>query len=238
MASPLYAKDGKIYCKDYMEVYIPKEYFANGLATNEGNSIETLGIVYARVYENGNAGKMQLINLPASVKFNNYDFEESSITIHGKTIDVMVLKYLKDSYVIHQTLTNGREVAEAFLSMVLGGKVPKTLRYEQILDMWWKNLEISGISFKVPSKMFELIIAAIYRNPNNVKERFGQLYGKEANPDGSNYKTDNVRNVVKNLSTFSGIVFEDISSMLTSAVNNSTDGVEEPISPLEKIIYY
>lgn len=83
-----------------------------------------------------------------------------------------------------------------------------------------------------------MIIASIYRNPNNPKERYGQLYGKQHNPTGYDYSTENVREVVKNLSTFSGMVFEDIGSMITSGINNTANNVDESISPLEKVIHY
>ena len=134
--------------------------------------------------------------------------------------------------------TNGREVAEAFLESILSGKLPKTLNYEKIIDMWWRNLEISGVSFKVPSKIFEMIIATIYRSPNDPKKRYGQYYGKQVHPDGYDYKTGNVRNVVKDLSTFSGMVFEDMGTMISNGINNSIENIDEPISPLEKIIHY
>ena len=106
------------------------------------------------------------------------------------------------------------------------------------MNQWWKNLEMAGISYKVPSQMFEMIIAANYRDPHNQKKRYGQVYGKQEVPDEFGYKPQNVRETVKNLSTFSGMVFEDISTMITNGLNNSKDNVEEPISPLEKIIHY
>lgn len=234
----LYANSGKIYCNDYMEIYIPASYFKDGIAINNGSSIETIGIVYTRTYLNGKEGEIKLLNLPIIVNLMVYEFKQETIKVHGTSLDVMTLMYLKDSYVLHQTVTKGREVAEAFLGSIMAGKLPRTLSYPQVINMWWRNLEIAGISFKVPSKIYEMIIASIYRNPNNPKERYGQYYGKQTNPDGYDYVTDNVRNVVKNLSTFSGMVFEDIGTMITSGINNSVEGIDEPVSPLEKIIHY
>jgi hypothetical protein len=150
----------------------------------------------------------------------------------------MVLQYVKDAYVFHQTLTQGREVAETFLQMVLAGKVPKTISYMKLIDIWWKNLSIAGVNFKVPSKIYEMILASIYRNPNNQKERYGQYIGRQSVTSGLDYKTNNVREVVKNLSTFSGMVFEDMNAMITNGINNSINGIEEQESPLEKIIHY
>ena len=235
----LYAKDGKIFCNEYMEIYVPLEYFKdNEYAVNKGVTVETLGIVYARSFPNGEEGPIKLMNLPIVVEFSLYEFKYETIKIHDINLEVMTLQYPKDSYVFHQTLEKGRTVAESFLSSILAGKLPKTLYYPDIINKWWRNLDIASVSFKVPSKIFEMIIAAIYRNPRNTKERYGQYYGRQSNPNGYDYKTGNVREVVKDLSTFTGMVFEDISSMISNGINNSINENDEPVSPLEKIIHY
>lgn len=236
----LYANNGKIYCNDYFEIYIPLSYFNEKpiQATNMGNNIESIGICFCREFPNGQVGDLKLLNIPTIVNFMNYDSSETTIDANGKSIPVLALKYIKDSYILHQTTTKGRTVAGEFLDMVLGAKVPDCINYNKLLDIWWRNLEMSGISYKVPSKIYELILASIYRNPHNPKERYGQYYGKQTNPNGYDYKRENVRNVVKNLSTFSGMVFEDMSTMITSGLNNSMENIDEPVSPLEKIIHY
>lgn len=238
MSSPFYAKDGKIHCSEYMELYIPSSYFEDGIAKNNGSSIETLGILYMRVFKDGTPGPIQMLNLPVRINVMLYEFQQETIRVPSGAIDVMTLQYLKDAYVLHQTVQKGREVAESFLSVMLSGKLPRTLNYDQIINMWWRNLEISGVSFKVPSKVFEMIIATIYRSPNNQKVRYGQYYGRSSSATGYEYKTGNVQAVVRDLSTFSGMVFEDISTMISNGINNSIEGVEEPVSPLEKIIHY
>ncbi len=236
----LYAKEGKIYCNEYMEIYIPVEYFDNKsrFAVNEGSAVETIGILYTRSFPGGNEGKIQLLKLPVVVKLMLYDFRYETIKVHGKSLDVMTLQYMKDSYVLHQTVQKGREVAEAFLASMLSGKLPRTLNYSKIIDLWWRNLEISGVSFKVPSKIYEMIIATIYRNPHDRKKRYGQYYGAQSNPTGYDYVTGDVRSVVKDLSTFSGMVFEYISKMISNGIINSIEDNEEAVSPLEKIIKY
>lgn len=234
----LYAKDGKIHCNEYVEIYIPKSYFESGFAQNVGASIETFGLCYIKSFPNGNDGPIKLFNVPTVINLIIYDFSNTSISIYGKEIDVLALKYPKDSYIMNQSVVKGREVAESFLATVLNGKLPLTLKYDDLIDFWWRNLEISGVSFKVPSKIYEMVLAAIYRDPSNLKRRYGQKYGSQTNPNGHDYATGNVRSVVRNLSTFSGMIFEDISSMITSGIDNSLNEIQEPESPLEKIIHY
>ena len=122
--------------------------------------------------------------------------------------------------------------------MILNGKVPKCLNYAKIIDIWWKNCIISNTDSKCVTKVFELVLAAMYRSGEDFKHPYRQVYGKRTEQVGYDYATGNVRDVVESLSTFSGMVFEDISRMITSGINNSIEGVEEPVSPFEKIIHY
>lgn len=234
----LYAKDGKIYCSDYMELYIPKDYFDNGVASNKGSYIETFGVVMIKGFPGGNEGPIQMLKIPVIVKFMMYESRDEIIKVKDKSIPVTTLQYPKDSYVLHQSITKGREVAEHFLSTELNGKLPNTLNYADLIDLWWSNMEMAGMNYKVPSAMYEMIYATTYRDPNNPNRRYGQHYGRQTNPTGLDYAKENVRSVVRDLSTFAGFVFEDMSTMITNGINNDLNNVEEPESPLEKIIHY
>jgi hypothetical protein len=234
----LYGKEGKLYNSAYCEIYVPMDYFEDKFAVDQGVTIETLGLLFIRQIPDGKEGPIQLLNVPTMITLNTYDTSEGEITVHGRHLKVMVCRYLKDSYIMAQYVVQGRERAEDFVKLVLAGKVPNCLRYPKLIDIWWRNLEVSGVSFHIPSKIYELILATVYRDPNNQKRRYGEVYGNQDDPDGYSYKTGNVREIVANLSTFSGIVYEDINKMITNGVNNTLEGIDEPISPLEKIISY
>ena len=240
MVNMLYSSDGKIYNKSYCEIYIPMTYFdaKNKFATNNGLVISTFGLLFIQEFISGTPQGIKLLNIPTVININVYETEEGSIDIHGKNVKVLISKYIKDSFMFFEYVTQGREVAESFLSLVMNGKLPHTLDYAKLSNIWWKNLELSGVSFKVPSKIYEMIIAAIYRLPQNFKERFGEYYGKHSNSNGYKYSTGNIRDIVENSSTFAGLVYEDINRMITSGINNSIEGIEEPVSPLEKLISY
>lgn len=240
MASMLYSSEGKIYNKSYCEIYVPTDYFdaKSRFATNNGLVINTFGLIYIQEFINGSPQGIKLLNIPTVISINIYETDEGSITINGRKINVLISKYIKDSFMFFEYVTQGRQVAESFLSYMLNGKLPDTLDYAKLANIWWKNLELSDVSFKVPSKIYELIIASIYRNPNDFKQRFGEYYGKSSKSNGYNYNTGDIRDIVESLSTFSGLIYEDINRMITSGINNSIEGIEEPISPLEKLISY
>jgi len=233
----LYAKDNEIYASKYLEIYIPESYVDDELAFNRGTYYETFGVCNIRGFENGKPDKLQILALPMMCNLMLYESEKTSITIHDNSLDVITLKYPKDSRIMHQSVTKNVGNATAFLDKMLSGRLPHTLNYLNLINIWWKNLEFSGVSYNVPSKIYELIISAIYRSPSNNKQRYGQYFGT-GEGNGYDYKAQNVRNAVKNLSTFSGMTFEAINEMISSGVDNSLNNIEEPVSPLEKIIHY
>lgn len=237
--SDLYAKDNDIWCREYTELYIPKSYFEEKVAENRGDTIETFGVIYFRTFVNDKPGKLKRIDIPATISIINSTYTDSVITITGVgELPVMAVKFMPNSPMFHQTLEQGRLVAEKFLHMMINGKLPHTLSYDELINLWWKNLEISGVTFQVPSKIYEMIIATVYRDSHNTKQRFGQWVGKQVTANWYAYVTGSIREIVKNLSTFSGMVFEDMGNMISSGIANSIDNVEEPISPLEKLIHY
>jgi hypothetical protein len=235
----LYAKDDRLYNSEYCEIYIPKSYFKdNRYAKNIGSAVEVFGLIYIRKFTGGKPGSIDFIDLPTNLEIQLYGSKEDVIKINGKSIDVVVLQFLENSFIMRQTTGKGREIAENFLDYVMKGKLPETLSYLELIDIWWNNLTLADVDFKIPSKMYEMILAAIYRSPKDMKMRFGQYLGLNANTDPYSYVTGNVRDIVESLSTFSGIIYEDIKRMITSGINNSLAGVEEPVSPLEKIMHY
>lgn len=230
----LYTKEHLCYAKDYIEIYIPLDYFEDDLAVNKGNRISTFGLLFVK----GKTGDYFFIDVPVTIDLQLYDSEDTEITIKGKKIPVKALKYMKDSLVFDPSIVQTFNDGEKWVTMILNGKVPKCLNYAKIIDIWWKNCIISNTDSKCVTKVFELVLAAMYRSGEDFKHPYRQVYGKRTEQVGYDYATGNVRDVVESLSTFSGMVFEDISRMITSGINNSIEGVEEPVSPFEKIIHY
>jgi len=233
----LYAREGKLYASQFLEIYVPTDYEEDNFMVDQGITVETFGLLFVRGITDGIEGPIQLLNIPTMITIQVYDSSSGTINVHGQQVDVMICRYLPNSLVMGQTIIEGRDKAETFLKLVMAGKLPRVLNYGRLADIWWRNLEISGISFNVPSKIYELILATVYRARGNPKKRYGEIYGK-GNSSGYDYETASVRDIVASLSTFSGIAFEYMNKMITSGINNSLEGVEEPISPLEKIIHY
>lgn len=239
----IYAKDGKLFAAVPLEICVPEEYFDQNsqlaFAVTQGDNLETFGLLFIRSVEHGEPGPLKLFNVPTIIRINVYESEPGqTVSFHGNRVDVRIYRYLPGAEIMSQYIVQGREQAEAFVHAVISGKLPKVLNYPRLIDIWWKNLEISGVSFKVPSKIYELILATVYRDPHDNKKRFGQTYGKSASGEGYGYYTGKLQDIVANLSTFSGFIFENMGQMINNGILNSLEGVDEPTSPLEKIIFY
>ena len=91
----LYAKNAKLYADEDMEFYIPMAYFEkNRYATNMGEYVETIGIIYTKT----NNGNYQLFTVPATIKLYVYTIREDEIEINGSHMNVYVLEYVKDCH--------------------------------------------------------------------------------------------------------------------------------------------
>lgn len=83
-------------------------------------------------------------NLLMICNFLFFESEPTALNIHDNSIDVISLKYPKDSHIIHQSLPKNINTTITFLDKILSGKLKNTLNYLKIINIWWKNVEFSG----------------------------------------------------------------------------------------------
>lgn len=96
---------------------------------------------------------------------------------------------------------------------------------------------MNGVHLGVPSVIEELILSATYRDKNDLTKKFSNTIGKDPTKVSQfDYKMVSVRQICQFTSTFTGITFEDIDSMITSSLNRARNKTEEKPSPIEKII--
>ena len=148
-----------------------------------------------------------------------------------------VIKYLKDANIMQSMIFEDDTNATMFLQCILSGDLPKIIPYSKILEVWMKNQELNNVNFGVSSCYLELILSVMYRNPNNMTEKFAKI---ASNKDVSDYDyaAGSIRQICQYNSTFSALTFEDIDSMITTSLNRSRDKIKENPSPVEQIIKY
>lgn len=227
--------------KPYCEFYIPTKYFegVSGFATDFGTTIKTMGVFDIAFFENDKLTETKVMNLPSWITIYAYDFEIKNVKLPGNEEEVQckVMKYFKGNKVMNATIIEDSENAEMYLKFIVNGKVPSSVPYDKSLEMWRKNQVLNGVHLGVPSVIEELILSATYRDKNDLTKKFAYTIGKDPkNVSQFDYKMASVRQICQFTSTFTGVTFEDIDSMITSSLNRTRNKLEEKPSPIEKII--
>ena len=121
------------------------------------------------------------------------------------------------------------------LKMITSGNLPEIIPYSKCLDVWRKNQELNEVHFGVSSCYLEIILSTMFRNPNNLSQKFSAI---ASNKDVSDYDyaTASIRQICQYNSTFTALTFEDFDSMLTTSLNRTRLHKQEVDSPLEQII--
>jgi predicted RNA-binding protein with PUA domain len=243
MIKDLISDDGKniIFNGNYMEIYIPKIYFENNkLAENSGSSIRVFGLLNARAFTDKNVPmKLETINIPTMITIYPNDIETKDLTLMddgSEPESFCIAKFYKGNLIMKNKIPQDAGNVELFLDILFRGKIPKTIPYSQVLKIWQKNLEINGVKLGVTSTILEIIISEIYRDAKKPEQTFAKVIGKNPSTSEFDYKTANIREICARNSTFAALTFEDMDSMITSALNINKYNKQETESPIEKII--
>lgn len=228
---------------EYMEAYIPLSFFKSGLAENYGERINVLGLINVREFDKSNKPlKLETLNFPSMVNIYPTEVSESKgITLipGNPAEDYLVAKFYRGDKFMDSAVKSDSTYVELFLNLLLRGKIPHSIPYTKVLNLWEKNLEINQVHLGVPNSILELIIREVYRNPEKPEEPFAKFIGKD--PYGISeycYGTANMRTICARNSTFAAMTFEDFDSMVNYSLNRSKYNKDETISPIEKIISY
>jgi hypothetical protein len=243
MLSQMVRDDGEniIFTGEYMEAYIPNFYFEGKLAEDYGQSIRVFGLFNVRVFSKGKPMKLETFNVPTMIYMHPSEMEKRKDLqlIPGDDNDVetyMVAKFYTGNIIMPNSIPQDASNVELFLDVLTRGKVPKTIPYSQVLQVWQKNLALNGVKLGVTSTVLEIIISEIYRNKKKPEETFSKIIGKDPKTSEFAYRTANIREICARNSTFAALTFEDMDQMITSSLNINKYNKQESSSPIEKII--
>lgn len=230
-----------VFNGNYMEAYIPEFYFESKMAENYGSSLRVFGLFNVRAYnEKGAPYELETFNQPTLIYIFPSEIEKKDLQLipgeDGEVETYYVAKFYKGNKLMKNSIPQDASNVELFLNLICRGKIPKTIPYNQILEIWQKNLSINGVKLGVTATVLEVIISEIYRNKKKPEETFAKLIGKEPKTSQYAYKTANIREICARNSTFAALTFEDLDQMITSSLNINKYNKTETESPIEKII--
>ena len=224
----------------YCEFYIPMYYFddTRKFAEDLNTEISVLGIFSVGLFENGKLYDTKILNLPTMITINVYDSELREVKMpNDEILQCKVVKYIKDQKIMKSTLFEDDVNSKKYLKFITSGYLPKFLPYSKTRQIWEKNQTLNGVDFGVSSLYLELILSVVYRNPNDLSQKFSTIASNEGVSD-FDYTTASIRQICQYNSTFTALTFEDFDSMATSSLNKSRNKMKERYSPVEDIIKY
>lgn len=231
--------DNFIFTGNYLEMYIPAFYFESQLAENYGNALRVFGLFTIKVSDDKKkGGQLETFNVPSIIYIFPSELEKQTLQLinENEPEQYYVAKFYKGNKIMSNCIPQDATNVELFLDILFRGKIPKSIPYNQILEIWQKNLSINNVKLGVTSTILEVIISQIYRDKDKPEETFGRQLGKNPNKSKYAYKTAAIREICARNSTFAGLTFEDMDSMITSSLNINKYNKNESDSPVEKII--
>jgi len=137
-------KEGRIIVKAaIMNIYIPVDYFDNGLSTFLGGVVNTIGSFYVGFKATDTSEeKLMKLDLATILTINYSDQVKISKKIEDEEDNYYVLTLFKDEEFISSTnKLVSLEDAQKYLDYLNQGKLPSNIPYNEIVDMLKSNME-------------------------------------------------------------------------------------------------
>lgn len=239
--------DNKVlYNGNFMEIYIPKDYFNWKIAEFEGEFISTIGIFnfinYLDEKEKHSNGELHILKLPMTIRFTYNNFYEDNLSIEkGREPENYYIFELinGDTFVENLAQEQSAENSKKFISLLHGGKLPKVLDYSEIINIYLNSIDLNKVNLNNVSVMYEICIAELCRYKKDINIPFRMIAGKNNNNVSMyDYQNINIKKLPALNSTFNAMTFEDIDQEIISSIKNNKINAKEVTSPIEKIIKY
>ena len=223
-----------------LKVYIPSKYIDTSMCEVKDNIVRVFGVLPVELCDlNDRVIEAKVFNFPYMIELqntfmetkNNYNFFKDD-----KPMDYKFITFNKGERIMQSTIVAGLENIDRLLDYFVGAKIINYVRYEDLIELFDRNLIDNDRNLGVPHITKELIVAAACRNPAKPEEEFGIYLAN--NPKGSQYgyKIASNREIVSRSSVSSSVSFEDMDSMIISGINTTAYGKKTPEAPSEKII--
>ena len=233
-------KDGYIiFTGTMIEMYIPESYKESNLMEEMGDRTKVFGLFNCRMFDkNDKGGKIETFNIPSMISLEAPVSEKKSLSLAkgSEEESYNIIRFYNGDPITRAEFQQDSSNVELFIKILTGGKIPKTIPYNQIIQIWQENLRMNHVHLNVASIILELIIAEVYRDKSNPQNKFAKKIGKVTDGDEYDYKTANIREITSLNSVFAALTFEDMDQMITSSLNMTKYNKKQTTSPVEKII--
>lgn len=242
--------DNIILNAGYAEAYIPESLFTDieseapksSVAYMVGTQVHTIGVFNMRIMNSEDDDpekfKLRTFSFPTAIDTFPSDVVKRTMSL-GLNDDApepyRVLKYIRGDIIMNARTVQNNDNCEAFMNMLLRGKIPTSIPYDQLIHIWDRNFKINGVNPGVPSVTLQLIISEMCRDKKDPSLQFRKTAGK-GNVKMTNYLAGNMRTVASYTNVMNALTFENMGEMLTTSINITREGKVQDRSPLEKVL--
>lgn len=239
--------DGKIYVNvPYAEAYIAKELMCeedkpSAVATPYGDGFKLIGMFNMRFFDDDkqprDSVKLRTFNYPNVIitQPTTWSIETLALSPFKEPEQYYVFKYYFGDMMMDAEVQKDHSNCTKFLFMIMSGKIPETIPYDQFIKIWETNFAINGIDPGVPSLTLQLIWAEMCKNPSDLTYPFRKIVGR----GGANildYVQVNMDTTTSGSSVFSSIAFQKVTEKLATSMNMTKEGKEQRKSPVERVL--
>lgn len=236
-------KDGFLYLDEgKLELYLPVYYLEHKLAYQEGNIMNSFGLMsykYYQKFDSKEPTKIGTIGIPSMTVFfpsNIIQNITTKITPDSPENTYYVLEFTKGDKITSMFVRKDADNIVTYMNLLLAGKIEGSIPYTEIDQLFIKTMTMNGADLGVPGTVIELIVAQLCRDGKDKGQPFSKTIGKNPNVPPRSYRTSNIRSICASNSVFAALSFEDMNAMLDSSINMTAKEKEQNISPIENII--
>ena len=224
----------------YCEFYIPEEFFkdSSSFAVDMGETMRVIGLFNVAFFKDGKVIEERTMNIPTWITLYINESEKHQIKLPHAEEPVLcrVLSFYEGNRVMNAMIIEDSEDMLTYLQLICAGKIPHSVPYSKAAALWKKNQELAGESLGVPAMIEELILSVAYRCKDDPTKKFAYEIGRNPKMSEYDYEMASIREICRYQSTFAGVTFEDMDSMITSSLNKTRYNKEEQDSPLEVLL--
>lgn len=221
-----------------LELFVPDEYFRMNLAEEVGQSFYIFGSLRALHYMNKDDDRKDAVSSTLCYPLKFYtipdEVNQEKINFGNGEEKYTVLTYYKNGVLFTSSeIIQNVDNLSYFVTLLTEGRLD-IIEYSKMARMLQLCKYYNNVNFGVPAMYEEVIIADYYRDPKDPTKP-ARFVANETDDKHFHARGITQREKVSFTSTFSGITFEDITSMLTMADNAKRENRKEIISDVEKV---
>lgn len=229
----------------YVEIYIRDALFgdpskAATVACEYADGIKSVGIFNIRIFDsenqNRNEPKLRTFNYPNTIITYPTEVTTETIDVGGDVGKFRILKYYKGDVLMSSQNKQGSDNCEFFLNLLISGKIPHGISYDDVVVAWIQNFKINSVNPGVPYVTLQVIISEMYRYSKDPVKQFRKVAGTGDAAYSNDYISVNMNEVSSYSSVMSALTFERFSDKLTTSINMTKSGVQQNKSPVERLL--